>query len=78
MQACKRLNTRRSKIASDVLEEVKKFFKESEFVNKPEKIKDWAHWALRYDGPGFYLGPAPRHSVSRDHADYVVRSSSYF
>jgi hypothetical protein len=54
MQACKRLNTRRSKIASDVLKEVKKFFKESEFVNKPEKIKDWAHWALHYDGPGFY------------------------
>jgi hypothetical protein len=63
MQACKHLNTRRSKIASDILKGVKSFFMEPDFVNKPEKIKDFVLWAIHYDGPGFYQGPAPRYSV---------------
>ncbi|KAF8800254.1 hypothetical protein BYT27DRAFT_7175602 [Phlegmacium glaucopus] len=71
-EACKRLNTRQSKIASDVLEEVKQFFKDCDFADKPESIKDYSLWAVRYDGPGFYQGPTPRQcTYPRDHANYI-------
>ena len=61
------------KITSDVLEEVKQFFKDCDFADKPESIKDYSLWAVRYDGPGFYQGPTPRQcTYPRDHDNYIV------
>ncbi|KAH9029570.1 hypothetical protein EDB85DRAFT_2147190 [Lactarius pseudohatsudake] len=48
-----RMETRRSKIASDVLTLVKTFFEGAEFKNQPEKVKEYVHWALRKDHPDY-------------------------
>ena len=72
-QACKRLNTQQSKIASDVLDKVKQFFKDCDFADNPESIRDYTLWAVRSDGPGFYEGPTPRQcTYPRGHANYIV------
>lgn len=78
-QACKRLNTRRSKIASEVLDQVKQFFKDADFSHQPQEIRDYANWALRGDGPGFYFEPTPRYcTISKDDPTYIVSFSVLF
>lgn len=67
------MKTRRSKIASEVLTLVKTFFERVEFKDKPEKIRDYVHWALRSGGPAYYETPVPKSSKFRkEDPDYVV------
>ena len=54
------MKTRRSKIASDVLSLVKTFFERAEFNGKPEKIREYVHWALCSGGPAYYKNPVPK------------------
>lgn len=52
---------------------MKTFFKDCDFADKPESIKEYSLWAVRYDGPGFYQGPTPRQcTYPRDHDHYIV------
>jgi hypothetical protein len=76
LQAYQRVKSRKSKVASGVLEAVKKFFEKDEFANKPHEIRDYAHWALKPDGPAYYKVPTPKScKVDRNHPDYVVSFS---
>ncbi|KAI9440159.1 hypothetical protein BJY52DRAFT_1195572 [Lactarius psammicola] len=54
------MKTQRSKIASDVLSLVKTFFERAEFNGKPEKIREYVHWALCSGGPVYYKNPVPK------------------
>jgi hypothetical protein len=72
-QAYDRIKTRKSKIASSVLEVVQKFFDKAAFRDKPEKIRKYVHWALRPDGPVYYERPTPQECrADQAHSDYVV------
>ncbi|KAF8272771.1 hypothetical protein EI94DRAFT_1795772 [Lactarius quietus] len=53
------MKTRRSKIASDVLQLVKTFFKGPQFENR-EDIKAYVFWALQSGGPAYYKTPIPK------------------
>ena len=74
-QAYQRVKTRKSKLASSVLEAVKKFFERSEFPNQPQKIRDYVRGALKPDGAAYYRFPTPQScKVIRNHPDYIVSS----
>ncbi|KAG5640305.1 hypothetical protein DXG03_009295 [Asterophora parasitica] len=45
--AYKRLNSRKSKLASGILEGVVRFFEGDNFVNQPTKIRDYVCWAIK-------------------------------
>ncbi|KAJ6613994.1 hypothetical protein B0H10DRAFT_1646254, partial [Mycena sp. CBHHK59/15] len=38
---------------------VDNFFSSSKYVDKPKKVAQYAQWALRADGPGWYEVPSP-------------------
>ena len=72
-QAYDRLKMRKSKIASSVLALVKEFFDQTAFRDKPEKIHEYVHWAVRPDGPAYYASPTPQDCrVNHSHHDYIV------
>ena len=67
------MKTRRSKLASEILELVKAFFNGTEFRNRPERIKEYVLWALRSGGPAYYETPVPYScTLQPDHPDYPV------
>lgn len=71
--AYKRLNSRQSKLAGDILQAIKKFFDKPEFLKQPAKIREYVHWALRGDGPAYYQIPTPQScSVPRDDPGYIA------
>ena len=53
------MNVKKAKIASDILGDVVEFFKAPEYANRPDKIKEYAWWAVRGDGPGYHAQPTP-------------------
>ena len=53
------MKVRRSKIASDILTLVKKFFEGPDFHMRPKKIKNYVPWALGAGGPAYYDTPVP-------------------
>jgi hypothetical protein len=73
LKAYRRIKSRKSKIASGILDTVKTFFEQPEFVNQPERIREYVRWALQGDGPGYYRIPTPKTcTVEREHPDYIV------
>ncbi|KAI0298193.1 hypothetical protein BC826DRAFT_907194 [Russula brevipes] len=71
--AYKRLNSRKSKLAAEILKDVKKFFDKTEFLNQPVKIREYVRWALRGDGPAYYQLPTPQScNVPRDDPGYIA------
>jgi hypothetical protein len=73
LKAYQRIKSRKSKIASTILDAVKTFFEQPEFVNQPERIREYVRWALRGDGPAYYRIPTPKTCVvDREHANYIV------
>ena len=72
-QAYKRLNSRKSKLAAEILKAVKKLFNEAEFCNQPTKIREYVCWALRGDGPAYYKLPTPQTcNITRGDPNYIV------
>jgi len=70
------MKTQKSKVASDVLNIVKKFFEGSEYRNRPDKTWDYVHWALGPGGPAYYETPVPMSCMlRRDDPDYPVSVS---
>ncbi|KAF8260211.1 hypothetical protein EI94DRAFT_1706466 [Lactarius quietus] len=57
--AYNQMKTRRSKIASDVLQLVKAFFEGPQFENR-EDVKEYVFWALQSGGPAYYETPIPK------------------
>ena len=55
------MNSRKSKLASGILEAITRFFNSSDFINQPMKIRDYVRWAIR-DGPAYYKFPTPQAS----------------
>jgi len=51
------MNVKKAKLASDILSDVIEFFKAPEYANRPDKIKKYAWWAVRGDGPGYHAQP---------------------
>ena len=73
IQAYGRSKSRRSKLATTILETVKKFFEQLEFANQPQKICEYVCWVLRPDGPAYYKVPTPQSSkLDQSHPDYQV------
>jgi hypothetical protein len=70
------MRTRKSKIASHVLELVKKFFDGPTYRNQPAKVREYVKWALGYGGPAYYETPVPMTcTLERDDPDYPVSPS---
>ena len=70
------MKTRKSKVASDVLAIVRKFFETGEYRNRPEKIRSYIRWALGPGGPAYYETPIPESCMlRRDDPDYPVSVS---
>jgi len=46
IQPCQRMNMKKAKLASDILGGVVKFFKAPEYAKQPEKITEYAWWAV--------------------------------
>ncbi|KDR82214.1 hypothetical protein GALMADRAFT_135578 [Galerina marginata CBS 339.88] len=57
--AYQRIKVKRAKLASDILVDVTKFFQGPEYAHQPDRIKEYAWWAVRHDGPGYYAQPTP-------------------
>jgi hypothetical protein len=73
LQAYQRIKSRKSKLASGILDDVKAFFNKNQIGNQPLKIRDYVRWALKPDGPAYYQSPTPQsNKVNRGHKDYVV------
>jgi hypothetical protein len=73
-QAYKRIKSRKSKIGSDILDDIKRFFRGPEFAGKRDKIREYVLWALRPGGPAYYAKPTPKEcKVSRKEPGYIVR-----
>jgi hypothetical protein len=73
IQACRRMNVKKAKLASDILGDVTEFFKAPEYANQPNKIKEYAWWAVRGDGPGYHAQPTPfACKVSPKDEEYIV------
>ena len=71
------MKTRRSKLASEILELVKTFFKGDKFRNRPDSVKEYIHWALGSGGPAYYETPIPiLCTLQPDDPDYPVRFST--
>ena len=78
IQVYSRIKSQRSKLATTILETVKKFFEQSEFANQPQKIREYMRWALRPDGPAYYEVPTPQSSkLDRSHLDYQVFAADH-
>ncbi|KAF8809248.1 hypothetical protein BYT27DRAFT_7007716, partial [Phlegmacium glaucopus] len=72
LQAASRLNSKKSKIASSVFDEVAKFFQQSEYKNNPAKIMQYCTWAFKTDGPAFNAEPTPLTcAVPKGHPQYI-------
>jgi len=74
------MNVKKAKLASDILADVTEFFKVPEYANQPNKIKGYAWWAVRGDGPGYHAQPTPLAcKVSAKDEEYIVsRLFSFF
>ena len=73
IQACQRMNVKKAKLASDILGGVVEFFKAPEYAKQPEKITEYAWWAIRGDGPGYHAQPTPLEcKVSAKDEGYIV------
>ncbi len=53
-QAYQRMKSRKSLLASGILDSIKKFFESAEFAGRPDKIREYVLWALRPGGPAYY------------------------
>jgi hypothetical protein len=70
------MNTKKSKIASGVLSEVKDIFKQPEYRKSPVKVAEYCQWAFRIDGPAYCEIPTPINCMfKRSHPQYIVRPS---
>jgi hypothetical protein len=69
------MNTRKSKLASEILNAVKNHFNGAQFLDSPDAIRQYVRWALKPDGPAYYKSPTPQGSnVPRDAPGYQVRN----
>lgn len=67
------MNVKKAKLASDILGDVIEFFKAPEYANRPDKIKEYAWWAVRGDGPGYHAQPTPLAcKVPAQDEEYIV------
>ena len=75
-QAYRRMKSRKSLLASRILDSIKKFFEGDEFAGRPEKIHDYVLWALRPGGPAYYGVPTPQECRAKpDDLNYIVCAS---
>jgi hypothetical protein len=67
------MNVKKAKLASDILADITEFFKVPEYANQLNKIKEYAWWAVRGDGPGYHAQPTPLAcKVSAKDEEYIV------
>ena len=72
-QAYQRIKSRKSLLASGILDSIKKFFASAEFAARPDKIREYVLWALRPGGPAYYGIPTPQeYRVKPDNPNYKV------
>ena len=67
------MKSRKSLLASGILDSIKKFFEGDEFAGNPDKIREYVLWALRPGGPAYYGVPTPLECrVKPDDLNYIV------
>jgi len=67
------MKSRKSLLASGILDSIKKFFESAEFAGGPDKIREYVLWALRPGGPAYYGIPTLQECrVKSDNLDYIV------
>jgi hypothetical protein len=75
-QAYQRMKSRKSLLASGILDSIKKFFESAEFAGSPNKILEYVLWALRPGGPAYYGVPTPQECrVKPNDSNYIVCAS---
>ncbi|KAF8235146.1 hypothetical protein L208DRAFT_1258301, partial [Tricholoma matsutake] len=71
--AYKRVKSRKSMLASSILDAIKKFFETAEFADQPQKIRAYVRWALKPDGPAYYQIPTPQScKADRNDPNYIA------
>ena len=71
------MKSRKSLLASGILDSIKKFFERAEFDGRPDKIREYVLWALRPGGPAYYGIPMPQECrVKPNDPNYIVRSAT--
>src|SRR6266542_1572081 len=72
IQAYDHIKTRKSKIASTILDCIKTFFAKPEFVGNSARVKDCIKWALAKGGAAYYSVPTPKDcSTDRNDVNFV-------
>ena len=72
------MKSRKSLLASGILDSIKQFFEGAEFAGRPEKIRDYVLWALRPGGPAYYGVPTPQECrVKPNDLNYIVCASLF-
>jgi len=72
-QTYSQVKTKKSNIGRIILGDVKALFQQPEFEDAA-KVKAYARWAIRGDGPGFYAKPTPMEcTLQRNDPKYIVR-----
>jgi hypothetical protein len=72
LQAYRRVKSRKSRLAADILETIKARFRKPEFDDQPGQIRDYVCWALN-GGPAYYASPTPQTcKVKRGEPGYIV------
>jgi len=67
------MKSRKSLLASGILDSIKKFFESAEFAGRPDKIHEYILWALRPGGLAYYGIPTPQECrVKSDNPNYIV------
>ena len=73
------MNTKKSKIASSVLDGVKAIFRHAEYKKSPAKVAAYCQWAFRIDGPAYCEIPTPIDCMfKRGHPQYIAHTSLTF
>ncbi|KIJ89647.1 hypothetical protein K443DRAFT_126719, partial [Laccaria amethystina LaAM-08-1] len=71
-KAYERIKSQKSKIRSDVLTNIKDFFKRADFSGQPAEIKGYIRWALT-GGPAYYGQLTPRTcKAKKDETGYIA------
>ncbi|KAF7334106.1 hypothetical protein MVEN_02316400 [Mycena venus] len=72
MQTVSRIRERRSLVGTVALRVVEEFFGADEYKDKPIAIRQYARYAVRPDGPGFWRIPTPENIPSNPkHPNYI-------
>ena len=67
------MKSRKSLLAIEIIDSIKKFLESAEFAGRPDQIHGYVLWALRPGGLVYYGIPMPQECrVKPDNPNYIV------